>query len=64
MRTQASVILYTADGAELDYDSLVILTLVEEGGDLKVAKFQDFSDPEKGDKLHGWVAKHLAKVAT
>ena len=56
--------LYTVDGAKLDYDSLVILTLVEEGGDLKIAKFQDFSDPEKRDNLHSWVAKTLAKRAT
>ena len=52
--------LWTIDGTEIDYDTLTILTLTEEDGELKVAKFQDFSDPEKRGNLHGWVAKTLA----
>lgn len=60
---QISAVFSTVDGANLDYDSLIILTLVEEGGELKVAKFQDFSNPEKRGNVHVWVAKALATRA-
>lgn len=54
---------HTVDDDKLDYDSLAILTLVEEDGGLKVAELKDFSDPEKRGNLHGWVAKALSKTA-
>jgi hypothetical protein len=50
---------HTFDGTELDSDSLVIITLVEEGGELKVSDFKDFSDPEKRIRLFDWIADAL-----
>ena len=58
---QLSGVFHPVDGPTLDYDSLAILTLVEEDGQLKVVDFKDFSDPEKRNNLHGWVAQALAK---
>jgi len=55
---------HTADGQKLDYDSLSVLTLIEENGELKIADIKDFSDPEKRGNIHGWAAKALAKRAT
>ena len=52
------------DGNELDYDSLSVFTVIEEGGEFKVAELKDFSDPEKRGKLHAWAAKALAERAT
>jgi hypothetical protein len=52
------------DGVTLDYDSLVIFTIVEENGELKFAEIKDFSDPEKRGNLHSWFAKALAQRAT
>ena len=59
--TQFTVSLSTVGGTALECDSLSILTLVEEDGELKVLEFKDFSDPEKRGKLHDWVAKVLAR---
>ena len=56
--------MWTIDDTRLDYGSVVIFTLVEEGGVLKVDNFKDFSDLEKLNNVHGWVAKTLAKRAT
>ncbi|KAF9779190.1 hypothetical protein BJ322DRAFT_1113547 [Thelephora terrestris] len=53
----ATADIVTADGTELDYDSLVILTLVEEDGVLKIADFKDFSDPEKRTRVHALAQK-------
>jgi hypothetical protein len=58
---QARALLSTTDGAQIDYDSLVVLTLVEEDGKLKVLDFKDFSDPEKRKNTLGLIAKGLAK---
>lgn len=49
----------TADGTKLDYDSVIINTLVEEDGELKILENKDFCDPDKRDKLHGWVIRAL-----
>ena len=54
----------TVDGTQLDYDSVAIVTLVEEDGQLKIANFKDFAVPEKRNKIHSWAAKTLAKRAT
>ena len=51
----------TNDGAILDYDSALIVTLTEEDGELKLLAAKDFSDPVKRGKFHAWVAKALAK---
>ena len=56
--------MHTVDGNVLDYDTVQILTLVEEDGELKVTDYKDFADPEKRANLHAWAAKVLAKRAT
>lgn len=56
--------MWTTDDTRLDYESLIIFTLVEEDGELKIDNFKDFSDPEKRSNVHGWVAKTLDKRAT
>ena len=55
---------HTPDGDKIEYDSLSVFTVIEEDGELKVDEFKDFSDPEKRENLHGWVAEVLAKRAT
>jgi hypothetical protein len=50
-----------AGGASFEYDTVAVFTLVEEGGELKVAHVKDFCDPEKRDKYCGWAAKTLAE---
>ena len=37
----------TASGATLSYDTLIIISLVEEDGELKVLCIKDFPDPQK-----------------
>ena len=59
--TQGSGWCQTVDDIRLEFDSVIILTLVEEEGELKVSGFKDFSDPEKRAKFHGWFAKALDK---
>ena len=55
---------HTPDGDKIEYDSLCIITVIEEDGELKVNSFKDFSDPEKRANVHGWAAKAFAKRAT
>ena len=51
----------TADATPLEYESVVIHTLVEEDGELKILETKDFSDPHKRGKLHDWVFRALGK---
>lgn len=39
-------------GATFEYDSVAILTLVEEDEELKVLEFKDFTDPEKRSNFY------------
>ena len=57
--TQLSAMIHMVGDTKLDYDALVVFALAEEGGELKVAHLKDFPDPEKRNKLYGWVAKTL-----
>lgn len=50
-----------ADGTQLDYDTLSIVTLADEDGELKIVDYKDFCDPEKRGKFFGWAAKTLAE---
>ena len=52
---------HTIESTILDYDSLAILTIVEEDGQLKIVDYKDFCDPEKRSKLYSWAAQTLAK---
>lgn len=47
----------TARGTKLDYDTLLILTFVEEDGTLKVLDIKDFADPQKRSAIHAEVGK-------
>lgn len=49
------------DGGAVEYDTLLILSFVEEGGELKVLEIKDFSDPEKRNAFHVEASKALAK---
>ena len=51
------MIQYTAfctppDGATFEYDSVAIITVVEEDGELKILEFKDFTDPEKRSNFY------------
>lgn len=58
---QMTAVSSTVEGNTLEYNSLCILTLVEEDGELRIDDFKDFSDPEKRGKFHTWVAKVLVE---
>ena len=60
---QITFICTTVDDTTLEYDSVIINTLVEEDGELKILENKDFSDPEKRENLHSWATKALAKGA-
>ena len=42
----------TANGTAINYDTVLILSFVEENGELKVAEIKDFSDPVKRNAFH------------
>ena len=50
--TQFTAICTHPDGTTLEYDSLSIITLIEEDGELKLLELKDFSDPEKRSNFH------------
>ena len=58
---QASAVIHTVDGNELAKEGLAIITIVEEGGELKIIEFKEFIDPEQRSKLFSWGANALAK---
>jgi len=51
----------TVLGITLDYDSVSILSLAEEDGELRVVEFRDFSDPQKRSTFFAGIAKAAAK---
>ena len=60
---QFSTVIHTSDGHEIDQpDCLVIFTVVEEDGQLKVSEVKAFVDPEQRSKLFSWGANALAKA--
>ena len=52
--------IHTADGNKLEYDSLSILTSVEENGEFMFAEFKEFSGHEESGNFHARTAKALA----
>ena len=50
--TQWTALCTPHSGAAFEYDSVSILTLAEEDGELKVLEFKDFTDPEKRANLY------------
>jgi hypothetical protein len=51
------------DGTTQDYDSVLILSLVEEDGDIKILELKDFTDPQKRSAFYAGIAKVVAKGA-
>lgn len=51
----------TADGVRIDYDSVIILSFVDEDGEAKVIEIKDFADPGTRGAFHAEAAKALAK---
>ena len=52
---------FTVEGTILEYDTLLIVSFVEEDGSLKLLSMNDFADPHKRDALHTSVAAALVK---
>ncbi|KAF9789569.1 hypothetical protein BJ322DRAFT_1018188 [Thelephora terrestris] len=59
-RVQLTAVWSAPDGTTVDYDSLSILSFVEEDGKLKVFDMKDFTDPEKRSAYHTAAGKALA----
>jgi len=61
---QATAALTTVSGVTLPYETVAIITLVEEDGELKVLHCKDFADPQKRSAFIAGAAKAAAqKVA-
>ena len=59
--TQFTATFTTAEGTTHEYDSLCIVSFVEEDGRLKISSLKDFADPHKRGAFHAVAAKVLAK---
>ena len=51
----------TTLGDTFNYDTVLIITLIEEDGELKVLHCKDFSDPQKREAYLAGVAKAVAQ---
>ena len=49
-------------GTTHEYDSLSDLAVVEEGGELKILNFKDFSEPQKRGTFFSGIAKAVATL--
>jgi hypothetical protein len=61
--TQGTRVISAAFGGTFAYDTITILTLVEEDGELKVLQCKDFSDPEKRMAFYAGMANAAAEKA-
>ena len=52
---------HTGSGATLPYDTVVIISLEEEGGELKVVGLKNFPDPQKHNAFMVGAAKAAAE---
>jgi hypothetical protein len=59
--TQEKSLFYLVDGTTCEYDTLLILSLVEEDGEIKLLEIKDFCDPEKRSTFYSGAAKAAAK---
>ena len=55
--TQVTGVFSTVLGATLAWDTVLIYTLVEEDGELKVIHCKDFGDPQQRSTFIGGTAK-------
>jgi len=56
-----SVLFHTASGTTLPYDTVVVISLGEEDGELKVLSIKDFPDPQKRNAFAAGAAKAAAE---
>ena len=58
-QTQVTLLVILIDGTTYDYDSLTLISLVEEGpgGEIKILNCKDFSDPHKRGAFYAGIAK-------
>ena len=59
---QLLAVMHASDGNKFDKDCVVIFTVVEEDGQLKISEIKEFVDPEQRNKLFSWGANTLAKA--
>jgi hypothetical protein len=57
-------VVNTALGDTLTYDTVIIVTLVKEDGELKISHCKDFPDPHKRDAFIGGAVKAAAQRAS
>lgn len=56
-----TAVLTTIDGPEMNYDTVLFFSLVEEDGQLKVLEIKDFADPEERSAFHSEAARVVAR---
>jgi hypothetical protein len=61
--TQLTAVVSLVDGTTWDYESVVIISLVEEDGEMKLIEVKDFSDPQKRSGFYAGIAKAAVKGA-
>ena len=49
------------DGTAYDYDTVAILSLIEEDGEMKILGCKDFSDPHKRSAFYAGIFKAMAQ---
>jgi hypothetical protein len=59
--TQFTPIFCFVDGTTCDYDSVCILSFVEEDGEMKLLEIKDFCDPQMRSNFYACAAKVAAK---
>lgn len=60
---QHSTLFTTVDGTTIDYECVLVISLVNEDGKLKVLAAKDFADPEKRRACKAEAERVLAKGA-
>jgi len=61
--TQVTAVVSTTTGATLNYDSVVIFTLVEEDGKFKVLNCKEIGDADKRSAIFTGILKAAAEKA-
>lgn len=61
---QVGLVFHTIYGTTLPYDSLMIFTLIEEDGELKILSCKDFADPQKRNAFIAGTTKAAAVRAS
>ena len=54
---QGTAVFTLVDGTICEYDTVCIVSLVEEDGEVKILECKDFSDPYKRGAFYAGVAK-------